>query len=512
MPQAMAMQLPTIAATAPTATPASTQNVAGKVPMFAGVLSQLDRNGAPTAPKLLAGGGGAVAGAVIASGDVEGQQALPLPSAAPFANRTALTLGGTMTPTDTAISNATTSLNRATTPNAATASDSAGTLNDLTTLTTAITPNAATPLNQPATLNAATSPNATTAPRAASDAAALAFVRSGLPATAPSGNTASCARLAGAGHSGVSPDAAAAAASDPAAAAAAMAIPATLSPTDPQSQPSLEIQAQTSQPGGSKLEGVAAKPGPPRAGPPQSATGPEALASASAAASASAGLASSSAPVPIDTSAATTMGGAAPPQSILAAAQQAQSAGLAQLAVPIESASAAPPGAASAVSPDATAAAPAQQVSAALVSLAGAPGGGQRMTLRLEPAELGQVQIRIDRPTDAPAQVDISVQRPETLTLLLRDQPQLQRALDQAGVPADGRSLTLHVTTPEPGATAGSVHSSPGASADLGQSHGNGSGGRFASQGIAAGRSDPDQDDSAMPLPRWLRAGLDITA
>jgi hypothetical protein len=56
------------------------------------------------------------------------------------------------------------------------------------------------------------------------------------------------------------------------------------------------------------------------------------------------------------------------------------------------------------------------------------------------------------------------------------------------------------------------VNSSPAASADLGQSGGHGSGGRFGGQGEAGDGTDPDQDDSATPLPRWLRVGLDITA
>lgn len=135
------------------------------------------------------------------------------------------------------------------------------------------------------------------------------------------------------------------------------------------------------------------------------------------------------------------------------------------------------------------------------------------MTLRLEPAELGLVQIRINRPADAPAQVEITVQRPETLTLLLRDQPQLQRALDQAGVPADGRSLTLHVAAPEPAASTGSSASSGAAtSADPGQNGGNGAGTRSGGQGRAGDAADQDQDDTPTPLARWLRAGLDITA
>lgn len=153
-----------------------------------------------------------------------------------------------------------------------------------------------------------------------------------------------------------------------------------------------------------------------------------------------------------------------------------------------------------------------QQVSAALLSLGQTSNGGQHMTLRLDPAELGQVEIRIDRPTDAPARVDIAVQRPETMTLLLNDQPQLQRALDQAGVPTDGRSVTLHVATPAPAATSGHPPE-----AGLADSAGQGQGGNSS-----AGHSDPqrgantspdaEQDETPAQPTRWLRVGLDITA
>ena len=130
------------------------------------------------------------------------------------------------------------------------------------------------------------------------------------------------------------------------------------------------------------------------------------------------------------------------------------------------------------------------------------------MTLQLDPPDLGQVQIRIDRPQDAPAQVDITVQRPETLTLLQGDQPQLQRALDQAGIPAEGRNLNLHLAPPEPGgATFGAS-----AGADPGQGGGNGAGTSSGGQGRPADASESDQDDTPASLPRWLRAGLDITA
>jgi hypothetical protein len=268
----------------------------------------------------------------------------------------------------------------------------------------------------------------------------------------------------------------------------------------PPPQPPADSQTEGPKHDNTRLGGVAVKPDPTAAAPPQN----EAASDRSTATVAPPTTALSPGPPSAPAAAVTTQANASPVQAVLAPNQQEQSAGPGQLPDRVP--------AASAVQPDAGAAAPAQQVSAALVSLAGAPGGGQRMTLRLEPAELGLVQIRIDRPQDAPAQVDISVQRPETLTLLLRDQPQLQRALDQAGVPADGRSVTLHVTAPDSTTSSSSVTAGAAASADLGQSGGHGAGTRSGGQGRSGDAADQDPDDTSTPLPRWLRAGLDITA
>jgi flagellar hook-length control protein FliK len=163
-----------------------------------------------------------------------------------------------------------------------------------------------------------------------------------------------------------------------------------------------------------------------------------------------------------------------------------------------------PPG----MTPEMTAAAhasPASQMAPALLNLTTSSTGTQRMTLRLEPEELGTVQVRIDRPADAPAHVDISVSRPETLTLMLRDQTQLQHTLDQAGVPAEGRTISVHLT---------------GQDADRLSRQGGGSGNpgtydqtpRYGSR--ARNATDPDGDTSlSSPTPmRWQRVGLDITA
>jgi flagellar hook-length control protein FliK len=150
---------------------------------------------------------------------------------------------------------------------------------------------------------------------------------------------------------------------------------------------------------------------------------------------------------------------------------------------------------------------PAAQVTPALVSLAQAPGGGSRLTLRLDPAELGHVQIRIDRPQDGPTRIEITADRPETVALLQRDQPQLQRALDQAGVPPDGRSLTFHVANQQTGGGQSGFGTGAGASGQSG-----GGGGQSWTGASQAAREEDVDTAQPQTTTRWLRAGLDITA
>jgi flagellar hook-length control protein FliK len=139
-------------------------------------------------------------------------------------------------------------------------------------------------------------------------------------------------------------------------------------------------------------------------------------------------------------------------------------------------------------------AAPAAQLAPALVALGRGPAGSHRLSLQLAPPELGRVEIRLDRTADGPARVVVSVQRPETLHLLQRDQAGLHRALDQAGVSVQGRSLSFQL-----GSGGG----------------GNPSGGALSRPDRAAGGGDELSTAAAPPPPpaaRFARAGLDITA
>jgi flagellar hook-length control protein FliK len=94
-------------------------------------------------------------------------------------------------------------------------------------------------------------------------------------------------------------------------------------------------------------------------------------------------------------------------------------------------------------------AAPARQVTPAVVAVA--ISGGGRISVTLEPVELGRVEISVERNNDK-QQVMILAERPETLALLQRDQRELDRALTQAGLPAEGRALSFGLSSGDAGA------------------------------------------------------------
>jgi flagellar hook-length control protein FliK len=91
---------------------------------------------------------------------------------------------------------------------------------------------------------------------------------------------------------------------------------------------------------------------------------------------------------------------------------------------------------------------PASQIAPALLTLAKTQDGDQLMTVRLHPADLGMVQVRIERSPFGSTQVEITAAKSDTLQVLQRDQAQLHRTLDDAGIPASGRTLTFHIAQP----------------------------------------------------------------
>jgi flagellar hook-length control protein FliK len=67
-----------------------------------------------------------------------------------------------------------------------------------------------------------------------------------------------------------------------------------------------------------------------------------------------------------------------------------------------------------------------------------AEAGLKRFEIRLDPPDLGRIDVRLDVDRDGKVTSHLIVERTETLDLLKRDAPQLERALQQAGLKTDG--------------------------------------------------------------------------
>jgi flagellar hook-length control protein FliK len=62
-----------------------------------------------------------------------------------------------------------------------------------------------------------------------------------------------------------------------------------------------------------------------------------------------------------------------------------------------------------------------------------ARSGKSRFEIRLDPADLGRIDVRIDVDRNGHVTSHLTVEKPETLSMLRQDAPQLQRQLDDAG-------------------------------------------------------------------------------
>jgi flagellar hook-length control protein FliK len=60
--------------------------------------------------------------------------------------------------------------------------------------------------------------------------------------------------------------------------------------------------------------------------------------------------------------------------------------------------------------------------------------GKTRFELRLDPADLGRIDVRIDVDRNGQVTSHLTVEKPETLSMLQQDAPQLQQALSDAGL------------------------------------------------------------------------------
>ena len=188
------------------------------------------------------------------------------------------------------------------------------------------------------------------------------------------------------------------------------------------------------------------------------------------------------------------------------------------IAPAMTSASSAPAAAPGSVQRTALPSSPASQVAQAIIepvkvvmsNPAQAAAASHVTTIQITPVELGRVDIRIERPADGPATIQLVAERPETLSRLIHDQSQLQQALDQAGVPQAGRVLDFSLAPPPP----------PDSGATSSFAGGTMNGGSFSNNGQQRGGSYANQtfgDTSGATLTattqhRSIRSGIDITA
>ncbi len=161
---------------------------------------------------------------------------------------------------------------------------------------------------------------------------------------------------------------------------------------------------------------------------------------------------------------------------------------------------------------------PATQIGHAVAAMHVAPDGSSHTIIRLDPAELGLVQVRIVRGHDGAASVSVGVERPETLHSLQADLSHLHQALDRAGLPND-RNVTFHLTgesTPagnagNPDGQPGSGRGQPDAERQQRQAHR-----PDAGHGLQAGFSD-GTPPAQLAAARWRTIGtqdlgINITA
>jgi flagellar hook-length control protein FliK len=70
-----------------------------------------------------------------------------------------------------------------------------------------------------------------------------------------------------------------------------------------------------------------------------------------------------------------------------------------------------------------------------------AQAGGTRFEIRLDPPELGRIDVRLDVDQSGQVTTRLVVEKAETLDFLRRDAPELERALQQAGLKTGDNGL-----------------------------------------------------------------------
>lgn len=88
---------------------------------------------------------------------------------------------------------------------------------------------------------------------------------------------------------------------------------------------------------------------------------------------------------------------------------------------------------------------PATQIVASAIVKGAADGQSKDITVRLDPPDLGKVEVRLNIDKNHTVRTHIMVEKPETYLMLQRDAQVLQRALADAGLDVSGNSLSFEM-------------------------------------------------------------------
>lgn len=88
---------------------------------------------------------------------------------------------------------------------------------------------------------------------------------------------------------------------------------------------------------------------------------------------------------------------------------------------------------------------PATQVVAASLIRAGQTGEDQNLRLKLDPPELGRIEVHMHFTKDKTMKAHMVIEKPETMLMLQRDAQALERALQEAGMDMGGSSLSFEL-------------------------------------------------------------------
>ncbi len=132
-----------------------------------------------------------------------------------------------------------------------------------------------------------------------------------------------------------------------------------------------------------------------------------------------------------------------------------------------------------------------------------------RITLQLEPADLGRVDVRMDVRSDGSTQVVFTAERSETLDMLQRDARGLERTLQEAGVKADAGSMEFNLRQ-QAGGQAAFHESGDGAPRQFSQQQSNESGATSGS--TASSEAVMAEELASTTITYSLTTGLNMIA